>query len=61
MYYPLLPVSSDKDDPAVYGDFAMLERSSAAKRVRDSMIRHPTSNLSFLLLVGKANAILNFQ
>ena len=39
MYHPLLPVSNDKDDPAVYGDFAMLERSPAAKQVRDSMIR----------------------
>ena len=42
MYHPLLPVSNDKDDPAVYGDFAMLERSPAAKQVRDSMIRYST-------------------
>ena len=40
MYHPLLPVSNDKDDPAVYGDFAMLERSPAAKQVGDSMLRY---------------------
>ena len=43
MYHPLLSVSNNKDDPAVYGDFAMLERSSPAKRVRDSMMRYLTS------------------
>ena len=39
MYHPLLPVSNDKDDPAVYGDLAMLERSPDAIPVRDSMMR----------------------
>ena len=40
MYHPLLPVSNNKDDPAVYADLTMLERSSAAKDVRDSMMRY---------------------
>ena len=45
MYHPLLPVSNDKDDPAVYADLTMLERSQAAKGVRDSMMRYTVSKL----------------
>ena len=56
MYHPLLPVSIDKDDPAVYADLTMLERSPAAKGVRDSMMRYVASELQKrFVLIEKLN------
>ena len=37
VYHPLLPLSTDKNDEPVYADFSVLERSSEAQTVRDSM------------------------
>ena len=40
MYHPLLPLSEDKDDPAVYADFTVLERAQSALQVQDGMLRY---------------------
>ena len=39
VYHPLLPLSVNKDDPAVYADFTVLERSPSAMAVHRGMLR----------------------
>ena len=39
VYHPLLPLSVNKDDPAVYADFTVLERSPSAMAVHHGMLR----------------------
>ena len=47
MYHPLLPLPKNKDDPPVYTDVSILERTPGATQVRNSMLRLVQFSLAF--------------